>query len=189
MNNPNLRPTQRTPITLLDAAKTIQEVLDNTLLTSNPQATAKLLAQAILETGRFRSCWNHNWGNVKRAPTQGPYYMIRCSEIINGKEVWFDPPHPQTCFAHYDSHVQGATQWAKLILTAPRYARARAKLLNPDVSAYDFAFTLGECGYYTATQTRYSKAVQAIFNIALVAVGNSLPPPKPKEETPLSNLT
>jgi hypothetical protein len=67
-----------------------------------------LLGQWALETGNGKFVHNYNYGNIK-ASSGSPYVQhFRCSEIIDGKEVFFDPPHPQTAFAAYKTAEDGA---------------------------------------------------------------------------------
>ena len=169
----NLRKTIKTPIGIYHAAYAVKSALEFYGIVNNPEAAAKLLAQSILETGNFKYMYNYNWGNKKRSPDKGAYFMIRCSEIIDGKEVFFDPPHLQTCFASYENHTQGAMDWAKLILTGKNYNKSREYLTNKEVSAYDFAFQLGLDHYYTANKNKYASGVQNLYAKAYIAVGNS----------------
>jgi hypothetical protein len=168
--NPNYRKSTRTQYQLVQAAQAVRDGLIALGVQSPSDITvAKLLSQARLETGTFRYCWNHNWGNVKRAPNQGPYHMIRCNENIKGVLQWFDPPHIQCCFAAYDTQAAGASAWMGLILKGKRYAPSRVKMLDDSVSAHDFVWQLGVDGYYTANKTTYSNSVQDLFASSLVA--------------------
>jgi hypothetical protein len=153
---------------LVKAAEAIREGYKN-IAGEYPsdKAAAKLLAQSRLETGHFSFCYNHNWGNVKRHPDKGQFHMIRCNEMIDGVYKWFDPPHIQTCFAAYETKEEGAHHWMNLIMTGKRYERAREALNDDSVSAYDFCWVLGTCGYYTADKKHYSSVAQSLFATSL----------------------
>lgn len=167
---PNYRKTVRTTYDLREAAKHVTAALALFDVPASQFAAPKLLAQAMFETASFRSCYNHNWGNVKRSPASNlPFQMMRCNEIINGKEQWFDPPHFQTCFAAEDSAADGAQSWMHLIINAPRYQNARKALLDDAVSPAEFVRLLGVCGYYTASKTIYMRGVDERYPTALLA--------------------
>src|SRR5690242_20203330 len=65
---------------------------------------ALLYAQSALETGRWKKIYNYNFGNIKRNGDED-YCMFKCNEIINGKTIWFNPPHRQTWFRAYPSAI------------------------------------------------------------------------------------
>lgn len=168
--SPNYRKSTRTQYALNQAAAAVRDGLISLgIQDPSPIVVAKLLSQARLETGTFRYCWNHNWGNVKRNPEAGLFHMIRCNEVLGGVLKWFDPPHIQCCFALYDSQAAGAVAWMGLIIKASRYAPSRAKLFDDEVSAHDFVWQLGVAGYYTANKTTYSNSVQDLFASSLAA--------------------
>lgn len=180
----NYRKSVRTTYQLEQASLAIREGFHSiTGFYPSNDSVAKLLAQSRLETGHFQSCWNHNWGNVKRHPDNGTFHMIRCNEMINGVYEWFDPPHIQCCFAAYDSQEEGAIAWMKLIITGSRYVRAYQKLIDPESSSYDFCWMLGICGYYTADKHHYSSVAQNLYSSSLDAICRALgqePPKKPR---------
>jgi len=128
------------------------------------------LAQMVLETGRERQLWgvhahNYNWGNIKHSGGSSPKYwqFYRCAEIINGKQVWFDPPHPQTRFRAYESAEDGLMGYIQfLVFERTRYLCAwnRGVMLGDPVV---FARELGRAGYYTASIARYTKTVVSLF--------------------------
>lgn len=121
-----------------------------------------LLAQFSIETGKLvpgakkGGFWCWNLGNVKGGPRMTPsredvtgrkWTMLnRVREIIGGKNVYFDPPHPQTHFRAFDSLAQGAAAWLLDLWT--EFRTAWDELLSGDGSAY--AAALKREGYYTA---------------------------------------
>lgn len=121
-----------------------------------------LLAQWALETGSGRSMHLFNAGNIKGKPGGGDgrsWTFFRCNEIINGKEVWFDPPHPACCFRAYDTLDEGVADY--LATMRKRFASAW-----PAVEAGDparFAHLLKVARYYTASEAGYTSALVALF--------------------------
>jgi hypothetical protein len=159
------------------------------------KTVAKLLAQSSLETGNYQHMWNFNFGNVKKrwSPDDGSLFtMFRCNEILGGKVEWFDPPHLQTHFRAFDSAADGVADWQRLILKGARYAPAKALLVDDSASGHDFAFKLGECGYYTADKNLYSNAVERLTQSNLTKLQarskgseKPTPAPAPAEAAPL----
>lgn len=98
-----------TPLNGDEAAKAIAAGYKKvTGKTPKKKILSLLLGQWALETGNGKYIHNYNFGNVK-ASSGSPYVQhFRCSEIIDGKEVFFDPPHPQTAFAAYKTAEDGA---------------------------------------------------------------------------------
>jgi hypothetical protein len=117
-----------------------------------------LLAQIDEETS-FKAVHRWNLGNVKHVPGDGhDYVQFRCNEIINGKEVWFDPPHPAASFRAYATIEDGALEYLSLL-------KRHFYLAWPAVLAGDpaqFAHLLKTEHYYTADEARYTAAVVAL---------------------------
>lgn len=86
--------------------------------------------------------------------------FFRCSEIIGGREVWFDPPHPQTRFRAYDSLDDGVSDY--LATLRKRFDRAWAEVEAGDPA--DFAHVLHEQHYYTASEPLYTRALLAWYH-------------------------
>lgn len=119
---------------------------------------ALLWAQWALETGRGKAIHNYNFGNLKRGkddPTD--WTMFRCSEILNGREVFFDPPHPQTHFRAYPTAIDGALDYIKFLSKKTRYAKAWEAVKKGDPA--EFSHELKVAGYYTANEARYTAIV------------------------------
>lgn len=70
-----------------------------------------LYAQNALESGETKFMWNYNIGNVKVKDEPGKiveYMMLKGTwEIINGKKIIFEPPHPATWFMAFPTLVDG----------------------------------------------------------------------------------
>jgi flagellum-specific peptidoglycan hydrolase FlgJ len=128
-----------------------------------------MTAQSALETGHWESIHWYNFGNVKRKVGK-PWTMFRCNEVIDGKTVWFNPPHPQTHFRAYADANDGAEEYVRFLAidTTPdngrpnRYARAWYAAENDDPIA--FSQELSKAGYYTAAESRYTKTLVSCFN-------------------------
>lgn len=128
----------------------------------NNKQLAILLSQCVLETGHFKSCKNFNFGNVKASTKYDGYIQFfKASEIINGKEIHFYPPHPQTRFRAFLSANDGAFDYL-LFLQDKRYANAVTHLKNGDVARYTTA--LSAAGYFTASLSLYLKTMQSLYN-------------------------
>jgi len=117
-------------------------------------------AQYALETGRGKSCWCNNIGNVKHVAGDGHDYCMLTGvwEIIGGKRVTFQPPHPQTCFRAYPSLEAGMRE--HLDFLQRRYAGAWAEVEKGDARA--FAHALKSRGYYTAPEEDYAKSLVSL---------------------------
>jgi hypothetical protein len=126
---------------------------------------ALLWAQVILETGRFNSCRNYNFGNIKKtfAPDDGhSFTMFKCNEVIKGKLIWFEPPHIQTVFRAYKSAQDGAEDYIKFVSKKPRYKEAWKAVLIGDPVLY--CKELKKSGYFTADLNLYTKGVVRLTN-------------------------
>lgn len=148
-----------TPISEGEATHSLREAWK--LLYGNYPSTdslALLWSQWALETGRGKFIHCYNFGNIKRSkddPTD--WTMFRCSEILNGKEVFFDPPHPQTHFRAYPTAVDGALDYIKFLSQRKRYLKAWEQIKLGDAAA--FSHELKVAGYYTASEARYTAMV------------------------------
>lgn len=121
---------------------------------------ALLWAQWALESGRGKFCHLYNFGNIKKQykPDDGhDWCMFRCSEILNGKEYWFNPPHIQTHFRAYQNSTDGAYDYITFLSKRKRYLLSWEQVKKGDASA--FVHELKKAGYFTADEERYKKAV------------------------------
>ena len=119
-----------------------------------------LLSQWALETGRGKHCHNWNLGNVKWSPGY-TRTMFRCSEVgTDGKERYFDPPHPCTWFRAFEDLDHGVADYLH-VLHDGHFAPAWASVEAGDVHA--FAVELKALGYYTASEALYERGVASLF--------------------------
>ncbi len=124
------------------------------------QAILVLLAHGAFETGWWKALRCFNLGNAKSVPGDGHCYThFACSEIVNGKVVRFQPPHPVTRFRGFRTPAEGALDY--LTLLRRRFSKAWPHVLAGDPAG--FAKALKEQGYYTDTLSHYKAQVVAIF--------------------------
>jgi hypothetical protein len=130
------------------------------------KSLAVLWAKSALETGRWKEMHCYNFGNIKKrhVPDDGHYFtMFRCGEILKGKEIFFDPPHPQTHFRAWKTPEDGAKAYIMFVgNTRGRYFPAWLKVLDGDPEGY--SRELSRLGYYTASVELYTKGVVRLFN-------------------------
>ncbi|HKY40755.1 MAG TPA: hypothetical protein VJN18_32695 [Polyangiaceae bacterium] len=137
-----------TPMPFDQAAEAMKAALRNDS-GAEPSRTclALALAKCALETGRFMSIWNHNYGNVKAGATYaGMYCCFELNEVLDGRVVWFgprgrldrkggsvvaepydDPPgHPQTRMRAYENRFTGADAYVEFMARGAggRFAQA-----------------------------------------------------------------
>lgn len=123
-----------------------------------------LTSQYALETGGGRACHRWNLGNAKHIHGDGhKWTAFRCSEIIGGKEVFFDPPHPQTWFRAFDSLEDGAADYLGLL--QHRFAVAWPAVKQGNVRAFGHALKVA--GYYTASEQAYVNALARWYAILM----------------------
>lgn len=172
----------KTPLTFDEAAERMQQgILVATGIAPTTAALALALAKTALETGRWQSMWNGNWGNIKAGENyEGMYTCFACNEVLNGKTVWFGPEgqltgkggtvtglawavppgHPQTRFRAYANGFDGAQQYVDFVANG-RYAEAWNRLLDGDAPGYVHALKLK--GYFTADEATYLRGVESLF--------------------------
>lgn len=151
-----------TPLTVEDVVFYLKKAwlkLFNEEITKDQLAV--LWAHTTIEVGHgAKFSKNFNFGNMKKKPNK-KYTSYPCGEILNGKEEHFVPYHPQTFFMAFDSATEGFEQYIKF-LTSERYKPALAALKSGDPSAY--GHQLKVCGYYTASEEFYTKALIKLTN-------------------------
>jgi hypothetical protein len=117
---------------------------------------ALLLGQWALETGNGSAVHNYNFGNTKRSSSDTYYQFFRCSEILNGKEVFFDPPAPECAFSAYKAPEDGAEAYVKILKKRPHWWNG---LLSGNVATFNAGLTTAP-KYYTANPAQYLKTLQ-----------------------------
>jgi hypothetical protein len=122
-----------------------------------------LMAQSALETGRWRYCHCWSLGNIKSVDGDGrDFTFYRCSEIVRGKEVWFDPPSPTCRFRAFHTLAEGAVDYLAFLRGLKRYQAAWADVLAGDPLAFVHSLKAG--GYFTAAEAPYARSVSSLFH-------------------------
>ncbi len=143
---------KKTPLTADEAARAIALGYKK-VVGHKPSAAilGLLLGQWALETGNGASVHNFNFGN-KKATASDPYYQyFRCSEVENGVEVFYDPPHPTCKFAAYPNAEAGATAFVESLKRRPHWW---AGLQSGNVSKFVQGLATAPA-YFTASPTLY----------------------------------
>jgi hypothetical protein len=136
-------------------------------------ALAVLWAQFALETGRGKSCFNFNLGNIKRVDGDGrDFVMLRTFEYVNGKRIDIDDS-----FRAFDSLDDGALDYLRF-LCRPAYAEPWTCVVQGDADA--FARALKRKGYYTAPVEEYARGIHSLAAEFTRVVGAL-----PDEDTPV----
>lgn len=162
-DHPNCVPLQHTNVTepeVYNALKKAWKELFN--IEPSQKTLCILLSQWALETGRGSFCRNYNLGNVKRPKNYDGYFTMfpDTGEIIDGKEIIFQPPHPQTHFKAFPSLKDGCIDYIKF-LNGKRYKEGFEELVNGDVVAYTIA--IHKAGYFTASLIRYTTTMSKVY--------------------------
>jgi flagellum-specific peptidoglycan hydrolase FlgJ len=182
MNEPHELPNKITPAALPDVAAALSKawaaLLDET---PSQESILVLLAQWTLETGGGHAMHCFNLGNAKSVPGDGrSWCFFRCNEIIGGKAVWFDPPHPQTRFRAFGSLEEGAADYLELLHR--RFASAWPAVVAGDPAA--FGHDLKAAHYYTADEHAYTALLVRLMGrlrAAIPAPAPCTPPTEPSE--------
>ena len=150
-------PNKLTPMTADEVAKALSAAFA-ALTGKKPSAKilALLLGQWALESANGKAIHNYNLSNIKRNSGDQYYQYFRCSEIIDGKEVFFDPPHAQCAFAAYKTPVEGAKAYLRILKKRPNWWNG---LLTGDVVAFNTGLSTAP-KFYTADPSLYLKVLQ-----------------------------
>lgn len=113
---PTELPNKMTPLGPDEAAKALS---DGYKLVTGAAPNAKILgllvAQTAFETGNWKSLHNYNFGNAKASGSDPYFQYFRCSEIVNGKEIFYDPPSPTCKFAAHPNAAEGAAHYIRVL--------------------------------------------------------------------------
>ena len=154
-------PVTRTTFTVRDYARAVVRAWRDYLgETPSREAVGCLWAQYALETGRGAFCWNNNIGNVKWSPGHDHMMLRGTWEIVGGKRVVFEPPHPATWFCAYASLDDAMGEHLRL-LREKRYASSWGAIERGDPTA--FATQLKAKGYYTAPLEDYARGLRSML--------------------------
>ena len=147
-----------------------------------------LLAQTALESGRFKSMYNYNLGNIKSTPNDNrDYTFYKCNEILpiitankllqtqkvdGGKVVItkniddktcvvdFYPNHKYARFRAFETLNEGVVDYLNFIEI--KYRPAWSAVLAGD--PVNFVHLLKENHYFTADESQYKKSVSSLHS-------------------------
>jgi hypothetical protein len=167
MQDPNIEqlPPVRTPIDPDQLGTALCGAWKRVLGTYPPSRAAVLvlIAQSSLETGHWAACECWNLGNVKSHEGDGRCWTyFRCSEIIGGQEIFFNPPSPQCRFRAFRTLEDGAADHVGFLALSDRYQKAWTAAMTGDPHA--FVRELKQAGYFTAAEPPYEATVAKLFS-------------------------
>jgi hypothetical protein len=159
------------------------------LVTGEPPSAGVLdllVAQTALETGQW-NLPNFNWGGVKAIPSDKFFQYLKCSEIINGKELKFEAAdRSHYCkFAAYESAQEGAIRYVATLLHRPHW---KAGLLSEDPETFIKALSTPPV-YFTASPPKYLREFERLmtqfsqgFKKKVQGSGSSYSPASPLQD-------
>lgn len=157
-------PKQRTVISPADAMDAIADAYEAVVGGEIPaRLLLALTAQSALETARWRSMWNFNFGNIRGEGDAG-WTSFEAGEIVDGKEVIL-PPGVDNKFAAYSGRLAGARAFVGFLCTAShppapnRFQGAIDAAMRGDLAGYVHGLKAG--GYFTANEGTYFHAEQS----------------------------
>jgi hypothetical protein len=121
---------------------------------------ALLIGQTALETGNWKSLHNFNFGNAKASSSDPFFQHFRCSEIINGQEVFFDPPSPECRFAAHQNAAEGAAHYIRVLERRPHWWNG---LQTGTIEGFIQGLTTAP-KYFTASPSLYLKVLEERTN-------------------------
>lgn len=151
-------PDKLTPLTPDQAAKALSD--GYRLVTgSRPNAVilGLMLGQWALETGNGKSIHNFNYGNGKGTSNSQYVQYFRCSEIIGGVEVFFDPPAPECRFAAYKTAEDGAVAFVRLLKSRENWWKG---LQSGTVDGFVKGLSTQPYAYFTANVELYRNVLR-----------------------------
>lgn len=203
-------PPVLTPATPEHVSRAYRTALTNLVGAPSDEAVAVLHAHGALETGHFKSCYNHNGGNIKAGQQYVGAYT--CFPILNevfddgthwytpegeleggpGTPLRYPPPlavppgEPQSRFRAYSTLASGIEDKIRF-LARPEWRPALNFALtgNPDA----FVRAIKARGYFTANVDTYARSVvQLTAKYLPVARATSQQQPTPPIEPDSDSL-
>ena len=158
-NDPRFVDCVKTPLSEEEATYYLKTAWKNVLGTEpTVDSLALLWAKSLGETGRWKLLRNNNWGNIKKKP-QWKFTSYKAGEILKGKHQMFYPYHPQTHFAAWDTPLEGAEAYIKLISDPKgRYYKAWQEVVGSG-DPVKYTLELKKAGYFTAKLEIYTKGM------------------------------
>lgn len=176
----------RTTLSFEEAVKHMRDGLATELSVVSDECLALALAKCALETGRWKSMYNWNWGNIR--PTYAVPCQFACFPICNeiehdGKLRWYTPAgqvasrtdlavigkrydvppgHPSSRFMAYAGPTDGVYQYVDFMARGAngRFAPAFKRLTEGDAPGMVHAMKLAR--YMTADEQLYARPVLAL---------------------------
>jgi hypothetical protein len=185
-------PPKYTHCTIADVIAAISEAYESTVGGEIPGGLLLcLVAQSALETGRWAKMFCWNLGNIRGVGPTGEWTSFSASEIIDGKEVHFDPG-PNNRFAASPDLLTGAKFYVSFLCVAShpptpnRYQAAVDAASRGDVHGFVAGLRAG--GYFTANPGRYQSAEDAqVAYLEELPAMHAWLQHSPPEEFPLSD--
>ncbi len=153
----------RTPLTPTEAIDAIWQAHTAVIGGPCPVLLLEILAaQSALETGRWHSMWNWNFGNIRGEGDAGIMAIKGADEIIDGIRVTVEEG-----FAAYKDRHSGARAFIRFLGTATkpphpnRYQAAWDAATRGDVVGY--VRELRAQGYFTASLQSYTEGVEGVL--------------------------
>lgn len=193
MNYPKFIPAQKTNLSEAEGAYALAVAWKRIYGTDpSDKSLAVLWAKVCLETGRFSSMWNYNFGNIKRKQNdeENLFTMYECGEEVslsqaqslvaknpdqvkivktyswgNGSKrasIVIQPGHPWSQFIAHHTVEDGAEFYLRFVSQKKRYLKAWQEVIKGDPRGY--SHELKVAGYYTADEERYTAGVVRLFD-------------------------
>ena len=145
-------PNVMTPMSADEVAKALAAAFKRlTGKLPSVQILALLLGQWALESANGKAIHNFNFTNIKRNSGDPYYQYFRCSEIVDGQEVFFDPPSPVCAFAAYKNATDGAEAYIRILKKRPNWWNG---LLTGDINEFNTGLSTAP-KFYTANPDLY----------------------------------
>lgn len=170
--------TVLTPAEAIRALRSAYETLEG--VTPSPECLSIHTAQAMLESGRFKSCHNYCFTNAKASPTYAGYFSCyKCNEQLADGWHWYLPEgeltggygtplkgaplpvpdgHPQTRFRAFLTAEAGALDHMQL--EKRKFPEAYTAARGGDIAG--FVHGLAARHFFTADVAPYLKGVASL---------------------------
>jgi hypothetical protein len=146
-------PNKLTPLDADQAAQAISAAYERIEGSKpKPKILRLLLGQWALETGNGKFIHNFNYGNVKATANTPLVQYFRCSEILDGREQFFDPPDPHCAFAAYRNADDGAEAFIKTLKHRPNWWNG---LQTGTAEGFVEGLSTQPMAYFTANPDKY----------------------------------
>ena len=147
--------SQVTPLTAEQATKAMAEGYKKVVgFKPTEKVLGLMVGQWALETGNGQSMRNFNFGN-KKASGNEDFQYFRCSEVVNGVEQFYEPPHPACRFASYKSAAEGAAAFVRTLKSRKHWWDG---LHTGTVEGFIKGLTTAPA-YFTASPTIYANTL------------------------------